>query len=94
LQLEHGRNLLAGGHAGEAEPEIQAAVAAIRTQQDPTRLADVLTSLCEARAAEGKGDAARAAGGRRDRHSSKVLPPTHPAIATAQAQMAALQPVP
>jgi eukaryotic-like serine/threonine-protein kinase len=94
LQLEHGRNLLAGGRAGEAESEIQAAVAAIRTQQDPIRLADALASLSETLAAEGKGDAARAAAAEALDIRQKVLPPTHPAIATAQAQMAALQPVP
>jgi serine/threonine-protein kinase len=91
LRLEHGRFLLAAGQPREAGVELQTAVKSLRTQEDPTRLADALGSLADALAADAKVDDARAAATEALAIRERLLPATHPAIAAARTRVADLQ---
>ena len=91
LQLERGRFLLASARPRDAEQALQTAVKSLRTQDDPTRLADALGSLADALAADAKLDDARAAAAESLAIRQRLLPAAHPAIAAARTRVADLQ---
>jgi eukaryotic-like serine/threonine-protein kinase len=90
--LERGRlNSALGNHAAAAE-DLQRAIASLREQEEPGRLAEALCALADVRSATGKIEGARELLSEAVTLRKKIMPASHRALAAAQGQLSALTP--
>jgi tetratricopeptide (TPR) repeat protein len=94
LLLERGRLELAAGGSSDAERDLTAAVASLRQQDDPAKLAEAMASLGDALIATAKPADARAVLTESLELRRKVLPAGHRAILDGETRLAKMQPQP
>lgn len=90
VTLERGRLNLATGQAAAASNDLEGAVASLRKQDEPVRLAEALCTLAESRVDSGDVAGARSLLDEAATLRRKVMPAAHPAIAAVQHQLSAL----
>nr|WP_298721589.1 tetratricopeptide repeat-containing serine/threonine-protein kinase [uncultured Steroidobacter sp.] len=91
ITMERGRVNLALGKTGDATKDLEDAVASLRKQDEPVRLAEALCVLAELRSDAGDADIARALLDEAASLRRKIMPPAHPALAAVQRQLGALR---
>jgi tetratricopeptide (TPR) repeat protein len=88
--LERGRlNAAMGNHTAAAE-DLQNAIASLRGQEEPGRLADALAAFAEVRSSTGNTAHARELLREAIALRKKIMPASHPALAASQRQLHAL----
>ena len=88
LLLEQGRLELATGATADAERDLAEAIARLRGQDDPAKLAEAMASLGDALLAAGKAGEASQVLTESLEIRRKVLPPGHKAIADGESRLA------
>jgi serine/threonine-protein kinase len=90
VMLERGRLGFAMGNQSAAAEDLQSAIASLREQEEPGRLAEALCALADVRSATGKNEEARELLREAITLRKKIMPASHPALAAAQRQLSAL----
>ncbi|HEY0939562.1 MAG TPA: serine/threonine-protein kinase [Steroidobacter sp.] len=90
VTLERGRLNLATGQSTAASKDIEDAVASLRKQDEPVKLAEALCTLAELRADSGDVAGAATLLEEATELQRKVMPATHPSIAAVRQQLSAL----
>jgi tetratricopeptide (TPR) repeat protein len=90
--LESGRLNFAIGNPSAAAEDLQSAIASLREQEEPGRLAEALCALADVRSAAGKNAEARELLHEAITLRKKIMPASHQALATAERQLSALTP--
>jgi tetratricopeptide (TPR) repeat protein len=90
VTLERGRLNLAEGSTQSAKSDLEGAIADLRQQDEPGRLADALCTLAELRSKSGDVSGARAMLEEATTLRKKIMPAAHPALAKVQRQLSAL----
>jgi ATP/maltotriose-dependent transcriptional regulator MalT len=91
VAMERGRLNFVMGKTAEAKQDLENAVASLRKQDEPARLAEALCTLAEMRADDGDMAGARTFLDEAATLRRKIMPPTHPALAAVQRQLSALK---
>jgi serine/threonine-protein kinase len=91
ITIERGRLNLATGKTADAKQDLEDAVASLRKQDEPVRLAEALCTLAEIRSDAGDAHGARVLLVEAAEIRSKIMPPGHPALAAVQRQLSALK---
>jgi eukaryotic-like serine/threonine-protein kinase len=90
--LERGRLNAALGNQAAADDDLRRAIASLREQEEPGRLAEALCALADVRRATGKIDGARELLREAITLRKKIMPASHQALAAVQGQLSALGP--
>jgi serine/threonine-protein kinase len=90
VMIERGRLNAAMGHQSAAAEDLQGAIASLREQEEPGRLAEALCALAEVDGSTGKVQEARESLREAITLRKKIMPASHPAIAAAEQQLTAL----
>lgn len=90
VMLERGRLNFSTGRRAEAENVLTRAVAALRAQEEPSRLSEALCELAELHASAGNIETARRLLDEAVTLRRKVMPRSHPALAAVQRQLSEL----
>jgi tetratricopeptide (TPR) repeat protein len=91
ITIERGRLSLATGKTAEANKDLEDAIASLRKQDEPVRLAEALCTLAEIRSDAGDVKGARALLDEATDLRRKIMLPGHPALAAVQRQLSALK---
>lgn len=90
VMLERGRLNAAMGSPAAAANDLQRAIATLREQEEPGRLAEALCALADVQSATGKIAEARELLREATTLRKKIMPAAHPALAAVQRQLSAL----
>ena len=88
--LERGRLNAAMGNQSAAAEDLQSAIASLREQEEPGRLAEALYALADVRSSTGNTAQARELLREAITLRKKIMPASHPALAASQRQLNAL----
>jgi tetratricopeptide (TPR) repeat protein len=91
VTLERGRVNLANGKTDDAKKDLEDAVASLRKQDEPARLAEALCTLAEVHSDASDAEGARILLDEAATLRRKIMPPEHPALAAVQRQLSALK---
>ncbi|MFC4314679.1 tetratricopeptide repeat protein [Steroidobacter flavus] len=91
VTIERGRLNFVTGKTVEAQQDLEAAVASLRKQDEPARLAEALCNLAELRTDAGDMAGARTLLDEAATLRRKIMPAAHPALAAVQRQLSALK---
>lgn len=91
VTIERGRLNFVTGNTTEANKNLEDAIASLRKQEEPVRLAEALCNLAELRADAGDMAGARTLFAEAEALRRKVMPAAHPALAAVQRQLGALK---
>jgi ATP/maltotriose-dependent transcriptional regulator MalT len=91
VTIERGRLNFVMGNTTEANKNLEDAIASLRKQDEPVRLAEALCNLAELRADAGDMAGARTLLDEAEALRRKVMPAAHPALAAVQRQLSALK---
>jgi serine/threonine-protein kinase len=92
VTMERGRLNFALGNRSAADTDLQGAIASLRKQEEPGRLAEALCALADVRSATGNIEDARQLLGEAATLRRQIMPAAHRALAAVQRQLNALTP--
>lgn len=91
VTIERGRWNLAAGKTAEANKDLEEAIASLRKQDEPVRLAETLCTLAQMHSDAGDAEGARVLLDEAAILRQKVMPTVHPALAAVQRQLRTLE---
>lgn len=91
ITIERGRLNFVTGKTAAAQKDLEEAIASLRKQDEPARLAEALCNLAELRSDAGDMAGARILLEEAEALRRRIMPPSHPALAAVQRQLSALK---